>query len=198
MEVNDFLYEQILIAKLKAGDKSTFSSIFSFYYANLVSFANTILKDTITSEEIVEDCFVYLWENHEVLAITSSLKSYLLKMVQNKCINHIKHMQVENRYSQLVVKYSAIFERDTENYIFRNELESKIEEALNSLPPETKEAFVMSRFEGKKYQEIADYQSVSVRTIEDRISKALAHMRIFLKDYLDSFLILFTISMLNK
>lgn len=197
MEKNDFLYEQILIAKLKSGDKSAFSSIFSFYYTNLISFANTILKDTNTSEEIVEDCFVYLWENHELLAINSSLKSYLLKMVQNKCINFIKHQQIENRYNQLVIKYSAIFERDTENYIFRNELELKIEEALNALPPEIKEAFVMSRYEGKKYQEIADYQSVSVRTIEDRISKALAHLRISLKDYLDSILILITISMLN-
>jgi len=62
MEKNDLIYEKILIAKLKAGDKSAFSSIFSFYYANLVSFANLFMRDSNSSEEIVQDIFVHVWE----------------------------------------------------------------------------------------------------------------------------------------
>jgi len=184
MEKNDLLYEKILITKLKSGDKSSFSSIFSFYYADLVSFAKTFVKDSNYSEEIVQDIFVYLWENHEVLMISSSLKSYLLKMVQNRCLNWLKHLKTRDLYNEFVIQNSSIFERDTENYILKSELESKIESALNVLPPEVKEAFLMSRFEGKRYQEIADIQFVSVRTIEDRIGKALNLLKLHLNDYL--------------
>jgi len=193
MEKNDLIYEKILIAKLKAGDRSAFSSIFSFYYANLVSFANLFLHDSNSAEEIVQDIFVHVWENHEVLSITSSLKSYLLKMVQNRCLNWIKHLKTRNEYSDFVIKNTNIFERDTDNYILKSELEDKIESTLNLLPSEIKEAFIMSRFEGKKYQEIADIQLVSVRTIEDRIGKALSLLKEHLSEYLIAAL-LFTLS----
>ncbi len=188
MEKNDLIYEKILIAKLKAGDKSAFSSIFSFYYANLVSFANIFLRDSNSSEEIVQDIFVYIWENHEVLLITSSLKSYLLKMVQNRCLNWIKHLKTRNNYSDFIINNTNLSERDTDNYVLRSELETKIETTLNLLPIEVKEAFILSRFDGKKYQEIADIQSVSVRTIEDRIAKALSLLKEHLNEYLIEFI----------
>ena len=188
MEKNDLIYEKILIAKLKAGDKSAFSSIFSFYYSNLVSFANIFLHDSNSAEEIVQDIFVYIWENHEVLLITSSLKSYLLKMVQNRCLNWIKHLKTRNNYTDFILNNTSLFERDTDNYVLRSELEAKIETILNLLPIEVKEAFIMSRFDGKKYQEIADIQQVSVRTIEDRIAKALSLLKEHLNEYLIEFI----------
>jgi len=185
LEKNELIYEAILLAKMKAGDKSAFASIFAFYYANMVAFANNYLRDIETSEEIVQDAFVHLWENHEVLAITGSLKSYLLKMVQNKCFNWLKHLKIRSNYNEFILSNCSIFERDTENYLLRNELEMKIENALELLPIEVKEAFLMSRFEGKKYQEIADIQRVSLRTIEDRIGKALNFLKTSLNQYLN-------------
>jgi len=174
---------------MKSGDKSAFSSIFNFYYSNLVSFANNFIHDIDTSEEIVQDVFVHLWENRDVLCITSSLKSYLLKIVQNRCFNWLKHIEIRNNYRDFTLKYANIFERDTENYILGNELESKIKSAIDLLSPEIKEAFLLSRYEGKKYHEIAAIQMVSVRAIEDRIGKALGFLKSCLSEYLITLMI---------
>jgi len=184
MEKQDFIYEQILIGKMKTGDRSAFSSIFSFHYANMVSFASTFTKDLDTSEEIVQEVFVQLWENRESLMITSSLKSYLLKTIQNRCINWLKHLKVRDKYNHFMVENSSIADLDTENYILKSELEGKLEKTLQTLPKEVADAFRMNRYECKKYQEIAVIQNVSVRTIEVRIGKALSLLRESLKEYL--------------
>jgi len=192
MGKNDFCYEKILKKKKKTGDRSSFSSIFSFYFADLAAFANIFVKDQNYAKEIVQDTFVYLWENHEILMISSSLKSYLLKMVQNRCLNWLKHLKTRDSHREFILHNSSIFERDTDNYILKSELESKIESVLNKLPNEVKEAFLMNKYEDKKYQEIADIQIVSVRTIEDRIGKALN----LLKQQLNEFLIAAILSIL--
>lgn len=70
------------------------------------------------------------------------------------------------------------------NYLQFEELRSKIEEAINNLPPEIVETFRLSRFEELSYREIADRQGISIKTVEARISKALRILRVELKDYL--------------
>ena len=64
------------------------------------------------------------------------------------------------------------------------ELESRIKMALQKLPPKCLQIFELSRFEGKKYGEIASKLNISVKTVEGQMSKALKVMKEELKDYL--------------
>ena len=161
-----------------------FAEIFSVYYKDMVMFAYGFTHEREDSEEIVQDVFVKLWEEHEKINISTSIKSYLLKSVQNKCIDWHRHRKVVNHHSNYVTENSLLYEYDTDNYILSSELELLIEKAIASLPGKVKETFELSRFEGFKYQEIADKLNVSVRTIEVRISKALELLRESLIDFL--------------
>jgi RNA polymerase sigma-70 factor (family 1) len=185
----DSLYEKILLGKIKEGDKTAFSFIFTTYYADLVMFSTTFTKDIDSAEEIVQNIFVEFWENRCDYTINTSLKSYLLKTVQNKCIDWIRHMKIRQKYNDNVVENTVIIENDTENYILRSELEYNIDLALSQLPVEVAEAFRLNRYDGLKYHEIAKEQNVSVRTIEVRIGKALNLLRKLLKDFLVTVLI---------
>jgi len=71
-----------------------------------------------------------------------------------------------------------------ESYILWSELNGLIETAMTNMPEKSKEAYEMNRNKGLKYQEIATVLSVSVRTVEVRISKALEFLRKELKDFL--------------
>jgi RNA polymerase sigma-70 factor (family 1) len=186
----DSLYERILLEKVREGDKAAFSYIFSAYYRDLVLFSVTFTKDIDNSEEIVQNIFVEFWENRDTINVNTSLKSYLLKTVQNKCLDLIRHLKIREKYSNKVIENSALTENDTENYILRSELEQNIDQVLSQLPEEIAEAFRMNRFDGLKYQEIAEKQNVSVRTIEVRIGKALNLLRKLLKDFLVATLII--------
>lgn len=180
----DKLYEKILLEKLSESDNSSFSIIFRAYYSDLVQFAGTFIQDMDTCEEIVQDTFVCFWESRLSLNIHTSLKSYLLKMVQNRCIDWLRHLKIRDQYNTYVDLHMCLIENDAENYILCSELEADLEKALNQLSPEVSLAFRLNRYEGLTYHEIADRQNVSVRTIEVRISKALNMLRENLKDYL--------------
>jgi RNA polymerase sigma-70 factor (ECF subfamily) len=188
--VNASVLEREMISKLKDGDVSAFTNIFSAFYKDLVVFAVRFTKDINIAEEIVQDTFVHLWEEHGAIIINTSLKSYLLKTVNNKCIDWFRHNKIIKEHMDFVLDTSIYYEYDTENYILHSELEGKIEEALAFLPDEISKAFRLNRFKGLKYQEIAELLGVSVRTIEVRIGKALHLLRTHLKEYFPTFTLL--------
>jgi RNA polymerase sigma-70 factor (ECF subfamily) len=181
----DAFLEKILVEKLKEeGSKNAFSAIFILYYKSLVLFATNYTHGTELAEEIVEDVFVRIWEEHEVLDIKVSLKAYLLKAVRNKCIDWLRQAEVRRKYKEEYSSNILTYDFITDNYIFNSELESLIRAALDKLPAEIAQAYQMNRYEGLKYREIAEKLNVSVRTIEDRIGKALCLLRDELHDYL--------------
>jgi RNA polymerase sigma-70 factor (family 1) len=181
----DAFLEKILVEKLKEeGSKNAFSAIFISYYRDLVHFATNYTHETESAEEIVQEVFVKIWEEHEVINIKVSLKSYLLKAVRNKCIDWIRKAEVRRKYNEECSYTLLTYDFNTDNYIINSELESLIRAALNKLPREIEQVYRMNRYEGLKYHEIADKLNVSVRTIEDRIGRALCLLRDELQDYL--------------
>ena len=183
-------YERILLEKLKNDDQSAFTVIFTKYYQDLVRFSFGFTHNPDASEEIVQEVFLKLWENRNSLLIHNSLKSYLLKIVQNRSIDSLRHLNITHKYASIVLEHPLLSENDTENYILHSELEANFNHAMLKIPAEYSEAFRMSRIETLNYQEIAQKLEISVRTVEVRISKALSLLREELKDFLVFVLIL--------
>jgi RNA polymerase sigma-70 factor (family 1) len=178
------IYEQLLIEKLRNNDTSAFTVIFSKYYKDLVCFSFYITHNSNTSEELVQDVFLKLWENRNSLQIHSSLKSFLLKSVQNRSIDYVRHMDITQKYSLSVLENPVYSTIDTDNYLMHSELEELLEKALKRIPVANSEAFRLSRFDGMNYHAIADKLGISVRTVEVRVGKALSLLRQELKDFL--------------
>jgi len=177
-------YEQFLVAKLGRGDTEAFSEIFSAYFKDLVMFAFSITKEMASSEEIVQETFVKLWEDHKKLEIKTSLKSFLLKSVQNRCIDWHRHKKIINIHINYLLINNPIFDYDTDNYILWSELNELIDATMKRMPEKLRETYEMHRNDGLKYKEISISLSVSVRTIEVRISRALEFLRKELVDFL--------------
>ncbi len=179
------LLEKVILAALKQGDKNAFSYLFTAYYRDLVLFADRLLHNSDSSEEIVQDLFVRIWEDRESLDIRFSFKSYLLKSVRNRCIDSIRHHKVREDYYGTSRYRIDNLDFSTDNYILDSELEIALTSALKKLPAELSESFRMHRQEGLKYAEIAEKLNVSVRTIEVRMGKALNLLREELREFLD-------------
>ena len=174
-------FERILLDKMMSGDKSAFASIFDAYYKDLVMFALTFIKNLCDAEDIVQEVFVRLWEKCHELKLHGSLKSYLLKSVQNRCLDEIRHWKVREQYVADQEAWS-LYANDTEDYILYADLQHHLERILAQMPAEVAQTFRMNRFDGLKYNEIAQQLNVSVRTVESRISKALQILHQALKN----------------
>ncbi len=184
-------YERILLGKLKNDDQSAFTIIFTKYYPDLVRFSFGFTRNSDLSEEIVQDVFLKFWENRSALDIHTSLKSFLLKNVQNRSIDSLRHTGIKNKYTSVVLDHPILSQNDTENYILFSELEANFSHAMDKIPIQYAEVFRMSRFETLNYQEIAAKLGISVRTVEVRIGKVLSLLREELKEFLLLTFILF-------
>ncbi|HNW56377.1 MAG TPA: RNA polymerase sigma-70 factor [Bacteroidales bacterium] len=173
-----------LITGLHDGNEIVFETVFKNYYERLCNYANTYINNMIEAEEMVQGTFLILWEKHEMIDIHTSLKSYLYRSVHNNCINHVKHLQVRRNHYDEYLHYADIEYEQVSNDLIGKELEQKINSVIESLPPQCKAVFKLSRLENLTYNEIAEKMGLSVKTIENHMIKALKTLRVELKEYL--------------
>lgn len=173
-----------IITAIQQGDERTFEKIFHEYYEKLCYYAYSFLKDMDEAEEMVQGIFHYYWEKRESLEITTSLKSYLYKMVYNRCLNVKKHEKVKAEYQN----HKVVEFRQNPSYAYdmaeKQELEKQIDKAIATLPEQCRIIFKMSRFDELKYNEIATQLGISPKTVENQMGKALKILRQQLVDYL--------------
>ncbi len=185
-----------LIKTTRSEQEKTFELIFRRYYVRLCGFANKFIGNTAESEEIVQEAFLNIWKKKDQITLNDNIRPYLFKSVQNLCFNLLEHKKVEDSY-YLVIE--EVYKNQTEDYqtyesVLYNELQTKVDEAISSLPARCKEIFHLSRNEGLKYHEIAQKLNISVKTVETQMSRALQSLRKELSDFLVTIIITLLIS----
>lgn len=166
-----------IIGRIRNGDKGQFELLFRSSYVSLVRYAKTLIKDHDTAEEIVQDLFFRLWQDREKLNIESSLNGYLFRSVHNKCLHFIEHKKVVDRHAGEMLLNQHEDQESPSDILLYKELQAKIAAILERLPERCGQIFYMSRFEGLKYSEIAEKLSVSIKTVESNMGRALKEFR---------------------
>jgi len=166
-----------IIGRIRRGDVGQFELLFRSSYVSLVRYAKTLIKDHDTAEEIVQDLFFRLWKDKEKLNIESSLNGYLFRSVHNKCLHYIEHNKVVERHAEDILNRQAERQESPSDILNYKELQEKVARILERLPERCGKIFTMSRFEGLKYNEIAEKLSVSVKTVEANMGRALKEFR---------------------
>lgn len=154
----------------------SFKELFDFYYAPLCRYANFYLKDKMDSEEVVLDFFLHLWKNKEWINIESSVDSYFYRSIRNRALNILR-----NRHKTESIEHILDIPDDIVNDIELDDIYEIIQRAVSSLPPRCKDVFLKSRNENLSNAEISHDMGISVKTVENQITKALKIIRISLK-----------------
>jgi RNA polymerase sigma-70 factor (ECF subfamily) len=156
--------------------------VFRQWYPSLCHATYRIIKDKDKAEDIVQDVFVKMWENRKTIDITISIKSYLFRSCINTALNEASK---QKKYTHVPAEDELIkASQNTEDNMEREDLQHKIDEGINLLPPACKSVFMLSRFEEMSYKEIAQTLDISIKTVENQMGKALKILREHLKDYL--------------
>lgn len=179
----EYMTDDILLTtSLQQGDENAYKQLFLKYYSPLCEYASHYISDD-DSEELVQELMLFIWETRENLIIETSLKSYLFTSTRHRCLNAIKKQLYHERiHNQIYEKIKDQFE-DPDYYLV-NELSKNIRKAIDELPETYRDTFILSRFGEKTNVQIATELSISVKTVEYRISQALKILRHSLKDYL--------------
>jgi len=160
--------------------KKEFEELFRNYFTPLMAFSRRILGNEDDAREVVHQVFINLWEKRGELDLSASLKSYLFTSVNNRSLNAIRDRK---KFSSEEVPERA-GEWDVSEQIEALELEEKIRAAIETLPERCREVFELNRFKGLRYREIASQLDISVKTVENQMTKALKILREQLGKYL--------------
>ncbi|MBL7826852.1 MAG: RNA polymerase sigma-70 factor [Saprospiraceae bacterium] len=164
------------LERLRQGDEQALRSIFDKYYSLLLSDIYRIIPDENTCEDLAQEVFVEFWKKRSSLEIHSSLHAYLRKAAINRALNFIKsnkrlvfEADMEEQSEDINLEQSIREERD--------DLEKALHEAIARLPERCRIVFSLSRFENLSHKEIAEQLDISVKTIENQITKAMRMLR---------------------
>ena len=170
-----------LLISIKEGNREAFDILFHKYYKPLCAYAHRWVELS-DAEEIVQNLFLWIWENRETFVIRTVLSAYLFRAVYLRCLSCIEQRELKRRVETLYWQNN----KDTSSYIkdvSMDELLKRLHEAIARLPESYRQAFILHRFKDKSYKEIAAEFNVSPKTIDYRIQQALKLLRDDLKEF---------------
>lgn len=169
--------DEIFIKGLKDKDAVIFGQLFACYHARLFRFAESYLFDAQATEDVIQEVFIKLWEM-QPLNIDRSLKAYLFLMVKNRCIDHLRSLQVEDKNRRKLFEAQAV--SDSTDIVLDERSEALIKKTINEMPEQCKQVYQLSVFQNLKYQEIATELNISVSAVKVQMFRA----RKYLKEHL--------------
>ncbi len=172
-----------ILKKIKKGDIKSFEALFHRYYPRMCLYAQSLLKKESIAEEIVQDVFFNIWKNRKEFMLTSGWQSYLYRSVYNNAMSYLRKMQRESGLDDQIAERVMGTSNDPFEEMNFKELNVAIRETMEKLPERTRQIFRLSRFEGLTYPEIAKKLSISIKTVEANMGKALKAFRLSLEEY---------------
>jgi RNA polymerase sigma-70 factor (ECF subfamily) len=166
-----------LFLRVESDDYQAFEAIFKRTYRSLCTYASGIVRDHELAEELVDDVFCNLWRNRKRIQINASFRSYLIASVRNKAFDYLRKSKnrrnsaldaaIDVPNGQSIVLEEIIYE----------ELNQRIEVAIQALPRQCRTIFQMSRNENLRYKEIAAILRISIKTVDTQMGRALKYLR---------------------
>lgn len=157
-------------------DRNAFERLFRRYYRLLCDYGRSILGDRELAEDVVQEVFIYFWNNREVIHIQMSVKAYLYTAVRHGALNVLKKQLIERKHNPQLTEFVEFLQ--TSEYSDEEQEEiNRIRQVMAELPKQCLKVFLMSAVDGKKYQEIADELDISINTVKTHVSKAYRLIR---------------------
>lgn len=186
MEAQPDLSDQHWLTALRSGDESALRAIFDRHYLLLLGDIYRLIPDEDTCKDLAQEIFVELWRKRRDIDIHTSLRAYLRRSAINRALNHIK----ANRRTVLVEqdeREEQADERESEQQSHERQenLERALHQAIDQLPEKCRLVFSLSRFENMSHREISEQLGISVKTIENQITKAMRLLREAMRKYSD-------------
>lgn len=167
--------DKILLGEIRNRNRKVFEALFYEYYPHLIRYAEGFVFDKAACEDIVQNLFIYFWENTQHIEITHSLKSYFYQSVKNRCLNYLRDIQVQDKHKILYVE-ALLNEDDSPGWVDL-EILNKIQEAIAQLPAQMGELFKQKYLYGRKMHEIAEINNISENTVKTQLQRAKEKMR---------------------
>lgn len=166
------------IAALQGGDRFVFQQVFIEYHKKLYFYILSKTKSAYLAEETVQLSFIKLWRFKESLDEDICISRQLFRIARTSLIDILRKEETNQRMVMEIAKaHQAPHGNEIEEWFDQAELTERIFNGVKKMPPVRRKIFKMSRFNGMSYKEIATELSLSVKTVENHISRAIKQLQ---------------------
>lgn len=170
------MIDEIFIKKLKHGDEVAYKMLYEKYYQWLCNYVFKLCENKKLSEDIVQDMFMKFYVKRKSINIKTSLKNYLFTSCHNEFLQHLRKKKI--KFDDLdKIKWEVIANSMNPEENLKEEKVKQLHLLIDELPPRCKEIFLKCKLEQFKYKDIAEELDISVKTVENQMSKALKHLK---------------------
>ena len=176
--------------RVRLNDKQAFEELYNRHWKSLFISAHALISDHEAARDIIQEVFTELWVKRRSTFI-DSFSAYLKSTVRNKVFKQLRHGKVAQKHLDTLDKIA--YADATEEMVNLNIARAQYEEALRQLPEKCREVFVLKREENLSTKAVAKKLGISVKTVENQMTKAVKHLRKSLKNLSVMLLIFFTV-----
>lgn len=170
--------------QLKEGDPAAYEMLFKQTFPRLLGYCRLFVHDQASASDLVQECYVRLWEKRETISPMQSVESLLFVMLRNRCLNFLRDQKNDQKEQRIgFIPESELQHLYQLDFTGREEkaLEEKLIEAIRlsvaKLPEKRRQVFIKAKIEGKKNREVAAEMGISVKAVEKHLHQAKEQIR---------------------
>jgi len=163
---------------LQQGNESAFQQIYKSLAPKVYRFAYSYVKDSVQSEEIVQEAFIALWENRQKFDHTRAIEPYIFTISKRLVLDTFRRATSSNALRQQLILKISENHNETEEGIILSDLMIFAEKAIGELPKQQQQVFRLSRFEGLSYEEIGERMNLSKNTVKNHLVVAVKTLKV--------------------
>lgn len=187
MSSNSSLDQKKLLLELSQGSELAFTKLYNQYKNIVYATALKITKSKTLAEEVVQDVFLKIWQNHENLAEITNFENYLFIISRNHIFDMIKKIA---RETNLVsdINYKNTVSDDTDSAIKDDQYNIILNQIIEQLPPQQQKIYKMAKWDGLSHQKIGENLGISTETVKKHMAQALKFVRFKISPYMNLFM----------
>jgi RNA polymerase sigma-70 factor (family 1) len=166
-----------LMQRLQAGDVTALDEVLQRYWHPLVSYAAGLLDDHDRAEDVAQEAILRLWDRRSQWAPSPKLRAFLYRITRNLALTDRAREAARERRRTAVQREPRMPVPTPLEVLEGTALRERIEALIDNLPPRRREVFILARYHGHSYREIAEIMDVSPQTVANHMSAALAQVR---------------------
>ncbi|PTN08021.1 RNA polymerase sigma-70 factor [Mangrovibacterium marinum] len=182
-ENKKYLTDHAILDQIAKGDLDAYRCLFDKYFADLCNFLLIYLRDKSFAEEVALEVFTVVWEKRAQLQVRSNIKAYLFTAGKNKAISIFRRSRQHLLSSLDVEAQASVTDVATDSYLENQELRQLLDQAIESLPEQSRKIYQMAWEENMSHKEIAQQLGLSPKTVENHVGIALRKLREQLRPY---------------
>ena len=165
--------------KIANGDEQAFARLFHRYRDKIYSVAFKLTDSSAMAGEVVQEVFLKVWMRRDTLAGVSNPEGYLFIMARNCVFSSLKKIARRQAIESDWQSLANEFENSTDDQIETDENAELLRQAIDALPVQQKQVYILSHEEEMTRNEIAELLQISPETVKTHLSRAMKSVRTF-------------------